>query len=71
MLGYANFNRLINERRVAHARRLLRDPALRRRSIASIGLDSGFGAIGTFNRVFKERTGQTPSAWRRSTLPPG
>ncbi|MBB6227486.1 helix-turn-helix domain-containing protein [Polymorphobacter multimanifer] len=31
----------------------------------SIAIDAGFGSKATFNRVFKERFGMTPSAFRR------
>lgn len=65
-LGERNFNRLVNRYRIAHARRLLADPA-ETRSVLEICLDAGFASPGPFNRAFKEATGLTPSAWRAQT----
>jgi len=31
----------------------------------NIAYDAGFGAKASFNRIFKERIGQTPSEFRR------
>ena len=59
--GYAD---TVNGLRVDEARRRLRDPAYAHLSVLAVGLDSGFASKSTFNRVFKERTGQTPSAYR-------
>ena len=59
--GYTAF---VNGLRVDEARRRLRDPATAHLSVLAVGLDSGFASKSTFNRVFKERTGQTPSAYR-------
>lgn len=67
-LAQPNFNRFINGYRIEHAKRLLADPALRSRSILTIGIDSGFASIGPFNRAFKASTGQTPSAFRSAAL---
>ncbi len=63
-LGCRNFNQFINRYRVAHAKRLLADPACADQSILAIGLDSGFGSIGPFNRAFKESEGLTPREFR-------
>lgn len=62
--GFANFNRLINHHRVERAKRMLRDPALRRRPILLIAFDCGFASVGPFNRAFKDETGFTPRDWR-------
>lgn len=64
--GYAE---LVNGLRVDEARRRLRDPAHAPLSVLAVGLDAGFASKSTFNRVFKERTGQTPSAYRTSEAP--
>lgn len=66
-LGFPNFNRLINHHRIARAKRMLRDPALARRSILLIAFDCGFASLGPFNRAFKDETGVTPRAWRNQT----
>ncbi len=67
-LGFANFNQMLNAYRVARAREMLADPALRDRSILLIALDCGFGSIGPFNRAFKAVTGVTPRAFRAASL---
>ncbi len=63
MLGFENFNRMINHHRIEQAKRLLIDPD--RRSILEIAFDCGFGSVGPFNRAFKAETGTTPRAYRR------
>ena len=62
-LGEANFNQWVNRHRVAHARRLLADPACSA-SILDISGDAGFASLGPFNRAFKAATGCTPTAYR-------
>ena len=64
-LGYRNFMAFINERRIGAAKQMLADPARVRTTIATVAYEVGFGSLGPFNRVFRETTGQTPTAWRR------
>ena len=45
-----NFYTLINEYRIAHAQKLLADPAFGHYSLAGIGLESGFNSKTSFNR---------------------
>jgi AraC-like DNA-binding protein len=59
-LGFAE---AINGLRVEHVATRLRDGA--DGDILTIAIDAGFGSKATFNRVFKERFGVTPSAYRR------
>lgn len=59
-LGFAE---AINELRVEHVAARLRDGA--DGDILTLAIDAGFGSKATFNRVFKERFGVTPSAYRR------
>lgn len=66
--GGTNFFEFVNDRRVAEARRLLGDRDLARVSILSIGLDAGFASKASFNRVFRARTGMTPSVCRHEAL---
>jgi len=65
-LGHRNFNAYINEFRLREAQGALRDPAKRDLPILTIALTAGFQSIGPFNRVFKARTGQTPSEFRQA-----
>lgn len=52
---------LLNERRVEDAQRLLQETDA---SIQNIYEESGFNSITTFNRVFKELTGDSPTVYR-------
>lgn len=54
----------IRERRLAHCRRDLADPALRDRSIADIAQRWGIRDPAYFSRVFKQEFGESPRQWR-------
>lgn len=54
---------LMQQHRLTHARRLLRDSD---RSVTSIGYECGFDDITTFYRAFKAAEGVSPLAWRNS-----
>lgn len=71
VLGFQNFNRLINHYRIARAQQILADPGHGDLPILTIALDCGFGSIGPFNRAFKEATGSTPSAYREARAKAG
>jgi AraC-like DNA-binding protein len=58
-----SFNQYINQLRVAYAQKLLQQP---KSSILSSALHSGFNSKATFNRVFKEQLGITPSQYKNS-----
>ncbi|GAB5455772.1 MAG: AraC family transcriptional regulator [Henriciella sp.] len=64
-LGFQNFNQMINDYRIEEAKRLLSDPRFDELSILAVAMESGFGSVGPFNRAFKQRTQQTPLAFRR------
>ena len=70
-LGHRNFAAFINERRIAAARGALSDPGQARTTVATIAYEVGFGSLGPFNRAFRDATGQTPTAWRRTALAEG
>ena len=56
-----SFNQFVNDYRLEHAKKLLREtPDLK---ISTISLESGFATEGTFFRVFKTATGMTPKEW--------
>jgi AraC-like DNA-binding protein len=63
-LGFDHFRAFLNHLRVAHACRLLADPARAGDKLIAIALDSGFASLPSFNRAFREETGRTPSAYR-------
>jgi AraC family transcriptional regulator len=52
----------VEQRRVEHAKRLLREST---QPIATIAVDTGFGTQSRLTTVFKRRTGFTPAAYRR------
>jgi len=56
-----NFNEYVNNYRLAYARNLM---ATTENSILQCALDSGFGSVRTFNRLFKARFGMTPVQFR-------
>lgn len=64
-----NFFDFVNHYRIEEAKRLLTHPIHRDQKILAIAFDTGFSNKGTFNRVFKKFTGQTPSAYRQTNTP--
>ncbi len=67
-LGYRNVSDYLNEHRIAEVRSALADPAQSDVPILTVAMDAGFGSLVMFNRVFKDRLGETPSAFRRRHL---
>lgn len=60
-----NFSSFINGLRIEYAKQLIeRD----QQSMIDIALASGFGSKASFNRAFKNHTGQSPSDYRHETL---
>jgi AraC-like DNA-binding protein len=57
---------MVQQHRLTHARRLLRDSD---RSVMSIGYECGFDDITTFYRAFKSAEGTSPLAWRNASAP--
>ena len=60
-----SFPRLLNEFRVEDAKRMLHDPSI---PIQVLAFEVGFNSLASFNRVFREVTGQTPSNYRTEYL---
>ncbi len=56
-----SFRQLLNEYRIDESKQLLRDTDY---SITQIAADVGFGRHTSFNRVFKQVTGQSPTQFR-------
>lgn len=61
-----NFYNFINFYRVLEAQELMKQPQYKTAKIIAIAFDSGFKSKTTFNRVFKNYTGQTPSEYRKT-----
>jgi AraC-like DNA-binding protein len=67
-LGYRNFAAFLGERRVAAAQAVLSDPAAARRPISTIAFEVGFSSLASFNRVFRDVAGTTPTDFRNAAL---
>lgn len=60
-----NFFKLVNEYRIREAKKMLLNPAYDHYSILGIGYACGFNSKSSFNRLFKEETGCTPSEFKQ------
>jgi AraC-like DNA-binding protein len=61
-----NFYNLVNDYRVEEVKHRMEDPAYRNLTILAIAYDSGFNSKSSFNTIFKEKTGMTPSEYQQS-----
>ncbi len=67
-MGFRNFSDFLNHHRIEAAKNRLADTDERYTPVLTIAMDMGYGSLGPFNRAFKERTGQTPTEFRRGFL---
>ncbi len=67
-LGYRNFAAFLNDHRVEEAKRRLADPSQARAQIISHAFALGYNSLAPFNRAFRERVGESPSAFRNRVL---
>jgi len=65
----SNFFNFVNGYRVQQVIVKFKDPALAAYSILGIAFDSGFRSKSSFNKIFKEATGQTPLECRKAVSP--
>lgn len=63
-LGHGHFRSFLNEHRVEAAKRRLRTPASAGDKLLAVALDAGFASLASFNRVFRQVAGCTPSEFR-------
>ena len=63
-----NFFTLIQDYRIEEVKQKLRDEALSTVSVLQIALESGFNSKSSFNALFKQYTGMTPSDYRKSGI---
>ncbi len=63
-----SFNEFINEYRVECFKQKIAQPELDNLTIAGIALECGFSSQATFQRIFKQSTGQSPSEFRKNAL---
>ncbi|WET50484.1 helix-turn-helix domain-containing protein [Chryseobacterium indologenes] len=61
-----NFYKFVNAYRIEEVRKKLKDPEFEKYSILGIAFESGFNSKSTFNKIFKEETGMTPSEFKKS-----
>ena len=61
-----SFSDFVAAYRVEDVKKRLSDPG-ETANILNIAFDAGFGTKASFNRIFKEQTGQTPSEFKRKT----
>lgn len=64
----SNFYESINSFRVEEAKKILKTDVVDSHSITGIGLSCGFSSKSSFYRIFKNKTGITPSIYRTLTL---
>ncbi len=67
-LGHRNFAAFVNGYRLTYAKAALADPARGRETVLAIAYESGFAALQSFNRVFKDAEGETPTGFRDRRL---
>ncbi len=60
-----SFPRLLNDLRIEEAKIMLGDSSI---PIQTIAFEAGFNSLASFNRVFREVTGETPTAFRASVV---
>lgn len=63
-----NFYEFINEYRINEVKSLLIDPEYSHYSMLGIAFECGFNSKSTFNSVFKQFTGKTPSEFKKSAF---
>ncbi len=61
-----NFYKLINEYRIEEVKALLNHPKFQHYTVLGIALECGFNSKTSFNRIFKEETGLTPTAYKNN-----
>lgn len=59
------FRKLLNQYRIAYFQQEVLRGALKQKTILEVAYEAGFSAKSTFNRVFKEETGETPSEFEQ------
>jgi AraC-like DNA-binding protein len=61
-----NFYTLVNEYRIEEVKKRMVDPAYKHLTILAIAYDAGFNSKSSFNTIFKQKTGETPSEYLQS-----
>ncbi|MGH6735582.1 MAG: AraC family transcriptional regulator [Methyloceanibacter sp.] len=58
------FSEFMLDRRLSRAQQMLADPRYASWRVSAIALEAGFGDVSYFNRCFRRRFGETPTAFR-------
>lgn len=58
------FSERVNEMRLEECARALAEPRAAKRFVANVAQDAGFSDVSHFNRLFKAKFGETPTAYR-------
>ncbi|WP_207512932.1 helix-turn-helix domain-containing protein [Longitalea luteola] len=66
-----SFNEFVNEYRIEAFKQKLQQPEINNFTMAAIALECGFNSRATFQRIFKEVTGSSPSDFRKSVSEKG
>jgi AraC-like DNA-binding protein len=61
-----NFYEFINTYRIEEAKRMLKSPEYRHRTIMEVYIDAGFNSKSVFNEFFKNIENMTPSEYKKS-----
>jgi len=67
-MGYRNFSAFLSSYRIDYIKSVLADPEKARLPILTVALDAGYASLQTFNRIFKQAEGMTPSDYRMKIL---
>ncbi len=67
-LGYRNFSAYLNRHRIEEAKAILADRDQVDLPILTLAMDLGYNSLPTFNRAFRELSGQTPTDFRRQVI---
>jgi AraC-like DNA-binding protein len=65
---HKSFNEFVNEYRIEAFKEKILQPETDNLTIAGVALECGFSSQATFQRTFKQATGQSPTEFRRSAL---
>ena len=65
-----NFFGFVNEYRVRDFKLRLQDPGFEHYTLLGIALETGFNSKSSFNTLFKQRTGKTPSEYKKTHKTP-
>lgn len=68
--GFRNFNQFLAHYRIGLACGILADPKRSQEKIITIALEVGYASLAPFNKAFKDKTGLTPTDYRRRFATP-